>query len=522
MPSRGPHAAAAPAPSTPRARAVTAVPALALAGLALTLAACGGDDDQRTTPPSAGPRAATVAVDALPGTLDPAQARTVAERAIAVATQIPLLTYRHTAGDDAATLQPALAGDLPSLSADEREYRFQLRSGLVYADGGLVKASDVERAIAHASVDAADEEVRDALASIEGAPSKDGQTISGVRSDDRTGVIEVELRRPDGRVPLALADPATAPQPAIVKDDRAPASTGPLRIASRTARSIQLAANPLRPTISTVPAARLAQISLVPRPRSEGGVTAKELRAGDVDLDLGTPTDGERGDRIAQLTGPSSSIVAAFVAQRGSLASRALRRTLAEAVDTRGLSDGTGVAAACGLLPSFAVGAVDREPCPPAPVVPDRRPLTGATIVVAVPDDAWSAAVLGVVRRAIASLGGDTTEATAADPIAALTDGSADIGIARTTPRLPHPSLWLAPAAAFDPLLERELPRLTRGPLTGSGSRWSALDRRAIDRGVAIPLLALQRVVTTGPDLDRRSVLIHPVLGIDLAALDLS
>ncbi len=315
-----------------------------------------------------------MAVEALPTTLDPALARTVAERAIAVATQTPLLTYRHTSGDEAASLQPALAGDLPSLSRDQRAYRFQLRSGLVYADGDLVKASDVERAIAHASVDAIDDDLRAALASIEGAPSEDGQTLSGVRSDDRTGVIEVRLRRPDGRVPLALADPpprrsgdrAGGPHPRL---HRPAARREPHRTLD-PARRQPAAAHDLHRA-----RCRLAQISLVPRPRSDGGVTARELRSGAVDLDLGTPGSEERGDRIAQVTGTSSSVVAALIPQTGALTSRALRRTFASAVDTRDASEGAGVAPICGLLPAFVVGAVEREPCPAAPVVPEGRPL---------------------------------------------------------------------------------------------------------------------------------------------------
>ena len=201
-------------------------------GVAVT--GCGGGE-KASSPPSAAPRGATVSVAVLPTTLDPARASSVAERAIAVATQTPLLTYRRTTGDQAATLEPALAGDLPKLSSDDREYRFQLRSGLVYADGRLVKASDIERAIAHASVASTDPALRAVLGSIVGAPSKDGQSLPGVRSDDRTGVVLVQLRRPDGRLPLALADPATAPMPELPAKGKVPASTGPLRVASITA-----------------------------------------------------------------------------------------------------------------------------------------------------------------------------------------------------------------------------------------------------------------------------------------------
>ncbi|MFT4034000.1 MAG: ABC transporter substrate-binding protein [Patulibacter sp.] len=499
-----------------------------LAAASGLLTACGDRQPSRSSPPNAGPRAATIAVGALPRTLDPARASSVAERAIAAATQTPLLTYRRTAGDEAATLTPALAGALPQLSLDAREYRFQLRRGLVYADGALVKASDVERAIAHASADATDGELRTVLASIVGAPSRDGATLSGVRSDDRSGMVVVRLRHADGRVPFALADPATAPQPSLPKAGEIPASTGPLRIASSSKRSVVLAANPLRATISTVPAARLAQLSLVLRP---SGASARELAGGTVDLDLTAAAVSSRGSArgarasaATLVTGPSTSVVAAVVAQRGALAARTVRRALAAAIDRRDAgSAASGAAPTCGLLPPFAVGAVDREPCPAPPAAPLRRLLTGVQVTVAVPrGEAWSAATEAILREAIDALGGTASFAASRAPLEAAASGAADIAVARVTPRLPHPSFWLEPAASFDALLAREVPRLTAGPLTGTGGRWAALDRRVVDRGVVMPLLALERVAVVGRQVDRRTVLLHPLFGLDLAALDLA
>lgn len=502
---------------------------LLCAAAALTLAACGGSEPPPSTPPNAGPRGATVAVRDLPSTLDPARARSTAERAIAVATQTPLLTYRRTAGDAAATLEPALADALPTLSTDERTYRFQLRRGLVYADGRLVKASDVERAIAHASVRAIDPDLRAALASIDGAPSDDGQTLSGVVSDDRTGIVEVRLRRPDGRVPLALADPATGPLPELPRDGQAPASTGPLRIARLSRDSIELAANPLRPTISTVPAARLSQISVVPRPAGERPTAPRELRTGAIDLDTTFPVvgaiDPREGRGIARVSSAGATELAAYVPEGGALASRTLRRELAQAVDRRTLASPGADAPSCGLLPAFALGAVERDPCPAPPTISRRAPLTGITVRIWYQrEDLTSGGVINateLMRAAVRNLGGTAQVKAAADPLAAAQRGPADLAVLAARPRLPHPALWLANAASVDRLLAREVPALTEGPLTGSAGDWSALERRVVERGVAIPLLRPIRTVVVGPDIDRRTVLLHPVLGLDLAALDI-
>lgn len=250
---------------------------------AVILAGCGSGDDDPQIDSSPTPQALQVAVTALPRTLDPARATTPSERAVAAAINTPLLTYRRSTDTDAATLEPALAKALPTLSGDHTEYRFTLRPGLLYADGQVVTASDVERSIAHASAHAADAELRAVLSEIVGAPSEDGQTLTGVVSDDATGVVIVKLRRPDSRLPFALADPATAPLPALPSSEAKvlPSSTGPLRVARVTGTTVELVANPLRARIATVPAADATQITLTSRTP-----TARALASGRVDVVL--------------------------------------------------------------------------------------------------------------------------------------------------------------------------------------------------------------------------------------------
>jgi len=197
---------------------------------------------------------------------------------------------------------------------------------------------------------------------------------------------------------------------------------------------------------------------------------------------------------------------------------------LAAAIDRRVVEELPGsTLAACGLIPPPVVGAVDRDPCPATPLDPDRTLLRGtAAIRIAEPRGAWTPAALALATDAIASLGGSFRAVSSIDPIADVVGGRADLALVRVAPRLPHPSGWLAPAAQLDRLFAREVPRETAGPLRGSASRWAALERRAVDRAVAIPLLSLQRDAFVGPSIDARTVLLHPVLGIDLAALDLS
>lgn len=508
--------------SPPRATLAWCVAALAVAP-----AGC-GDDDAAAPPPSVAPPAATVVTGEPPATLDPARATTLSERAIAHATHTPLLTYRRSHGPDAGRLAPALARELPELSDDEREYRFSLRPGLLYADGRLVTASDVERAIAHASRAATNRDLRDALAAIEGAPSDDGQTLRGVRSDDVTGNVVIRLRRPDGRVPFALADPATAPLPELPSGEaqEPSTSTGPLRVARRDRAVVELVANPLRASIREVPATRFQRISLVPR--SAG-------RAGGEREDLDLVPRRTAADGAAQITAPAGPTWVLAIDPGGALSSRASRAAVAQALEFEQLPEATpwppssnraglrSFEPACGVIAPYVVGAVDRDPCPPGPATaaPSGAPgaLAAGAVVLAAPASAEAEVVAPLATAALVANGAQVARRQARDPLAELASGAADAALVRVQPGLPHPALWTGQFGVIDALVAREVPRLTRGPLTGSAPRWAAIDRRLVDRFTVVPIATERRVVEAGPRIDGRSVLLHPVSGIDLAAL---
>ena len=514
--------------------------------IAVALAGCGdgggGEAGGGQPAPSGQPERIVVAAGAKVQTLDPARATRRSEQIIASAIQTPLLTYAHRTGEEAATLEPALARDLPRLTDGRLEYRFALRPGLVYADGRLVNASDVERAIAHASKVSTDPVVRDVLDGIVGAPSTDGQTLRGVRTDDRNGAVVVRLRKPDGRMPLVLANPATAPLPELPsgKAGALPASTGPLRVARLTDDSVELVANPLRARIDTVPAARTAQISV----KSGDGVSISDLSSGAVGVSLGPPTATipENRPRTTLVTATSGATWALLLPDVGPFLSRTTREALAEAVDRRPLADAPSYRPACGLFPAWVVGAVTREDCPPVPVSGRGVTLLGESVRLAIPAQAalrvpgagttptgtapatTPAALstpLTVATAAIESLGGIVTTRAGTTPEQALADGTADAALVQIDPSLPHPGQYLQPVAPLDALVQRGLAPLTARPLTGSGGSWSALERRAVARAIAVPLASGVDSATVAPSVDPRSVVLHPVLGLDLAALRL-
>ncbi len=188
---------------------------------------------------------------------------------------------------------------------------------------------------------------------------------------------------------------------------------------------------------------------------------------------------------------------------------------MARAVDRRG---GDPEAELCTLLPGFVAGGESRSPCPAPPSI-EGDALRGITLRIAARQPSTGTDRL---RDAIRRLGGRTALIRTPAPLSLLATGDAAIAVDTITPQLPHPAAWLLPAEPLDPLLAREVPRRTRQPVTGAAARWATLEARARDRGVAIPLAAgVQRVRIEGR-IEPRSVALHPILGLDLAALRLT
>jgi ABC-type transport system substrate-binding protein/DNA-binding SARP family transcriptional activator/streptogramin lyase len=131
-----------------------------------------------------------------------------------------LVTLDHVAGPDGARLVPDLALAVPVPSDNGLTYTFQLRPGVRYSTGALVKPSDVthsfERLFAIRSSGAS------LFPSITGAPActrtpSHCDLSRGIVANDRTGAVTFHLTRPDPdflyKLTIAYADvlPASIP-----------------------------------------------------------------------------------------------------------------------------------------------------------------------------------------------------------------------------------------------------------------------------------------------------------------------
>ena len=105
----------------PRAAAI--VTGMALVAVGLT--SCGG-----TGPTGSQGGALTFDARSFPDHLDPQLSSTVLAWQAEYNTYIPLLTFRHAAGQEGSQVVPGLAKDLPTISEDGRTYTLQLQPGL--------------------------------------------------------------------------------------------------------------------------------------------------------------------------------------------------------------------------------------------------------------------------------------------------------------------------------------------------------------------------------------------------------
>ncbi len=203
--------------------AVAAVVGLSL--LALGLCSCGSSSGKE-----GGTLKGTYA--SFPDYLDPALSYTQEGLTAMYDTYIPLLTYARAEGEEGGKVVPGLAKSMPKISNGGKTYTLTLRKGLRYSNGSSVKASDFKHAIER--VLALNSQASASYLSIVGAEkfqkTKKGG-ISGIKTDDKTGEITIELTAPRGTFTneLGLLYGAPVPGNTPIKNMTAspPPATGP-------------------------------------------------------------------------------------------------------------------------------------------------------------------------------------------------------------------------------------------------------------------------------------------------------
>jgi peptide/nickel transport system substrate-binding protein len=236
------------------------------AGSALGLAACGSSGGKE-----GGTLTGTYA--SFPSYLDPALSYEVEGWTAMYDTYLPLLTYAHADGTAGSKVVPALAESLPKISNGGKTYTLTLRKGLKYSNGAPVVASDfassIERLFKMNSPGIGFYE--HIVGAEKFAKTKSGR-IPGIKTDDRTGKIVIDLTNPRGTFTnelgmlFAAVLPSGTPAKNLTADP--PPATGPYMITkSEPGRGWSYARNPYwakanGPQISEVPAGHVDKIDI--------------------------------------------------------------------------------------------------------------------------------------------------------------------------------------------------------------------------------------------------------------------
>lgn len=193
-------------------------------GCALGISACGS---------SGGKEGGTLTVSyASVDYLDPALSYTQEGWTAMYDTYLPLLTYAHANGAEGSKVVPALAESMPKISNGGKTYTLTLRKGLEYSDGKPVKASDFKSSIERLfEINSPGSGFYSTIVGAEKFAETKKGGISGIKTDDKTGKIEIDLEAPRGtftnELGLLFAALLPAGTPAKNLSTDPPPGTGP-------------------------------------------------------------------------------------------------------------------------------------------------------------------------------------------------------------------------------------------------------------------------------------------------------
>jgi peptide/nickel transport system substrate-binding protein len=222
---------------------------------ALGLVSCGGGDDSSSSSSAGGGGGKQggildVTYASFPDYMDPQLSYTQEGWSAMGEIYIPLLTYTHAEGTEGAEVIPGLAKEMPKITNGGKTYTLFLRPGLKYSNGKPVKASDfpytVERLF---KVNSGGSPFYTSIVGAEKfAETKQGG-IPGIKTNDKTGEIQIELEKPRGTFTneLGLMFVAPVPKGTPMEDLSAspPPSTGPYTITkSQPGRGWEVERNP--------------------------------------------------------------------------------------------------------------------------------------------------------------------------------------------------------------------------------------------------------------------------------------
>ena len=150
---------------------------------------------------------------------------------------VPLLTYKAAAEEEGAEIIPGLAKELPKVTNGGKTYTMFLREGLKYSNGEPIKPGDFKFAVERCFLtnSGGSPFYTDIVGAEKFAKTKKGG-ISGIKTNEKTGEIVIDLNQPAGTFPNVLALMFVAPVPQNTPDEdqsaSPPPASGPYMITS--------------------------------------------------------------------------------------------------------------------------------------------------------------------------------------------------------------------------------------------------------------------------------------------------
>ncbi len=251
---------------------------------AFGVAACGGDKGGGGGGGGGGGDI-NVALTSFPDYVDPQLSYTVEGWEVLWNVYTPLLTYKHAKGKEGTQVVPALAEKMPDISPDGKTYKLKLRPNMKYSDGTPIKASDFTYGIQRLfKADSGGSVFFDVIVGAKDYADGKAQTISGIKTDDNTGDITIELTEANGTFENVLGLMFAAPVPPSTPLDKdatnnPPPSSGPFMISKVEApRTMTLERNP---NFKTVKDAGADEVADAERRQDHHHREQEQQRAGD-------------------------------------------------------------------------------------------------------------------------------------------------------------------------------------------------------------------------------------------------
>jgi peptide/nickel transport system substrate-binding protein len=291
---------------------------------------------------------------------------------------IPLLEYAHVAGVGGGKLIPGLVQALPTITNGGKTYTMTLRPGLKFDNGKPLKASDftweIERTLKIPW--GGSSFITNNVVGANAYATGKAKTISGIKTDDSTGKITIQLMNPYGAFENVLAFQQTAPVPTGTPmknlGNNPPPGVGPYMFQSVQPNSgYTLVRNPHWTAIPGIPSGNVDKIVA----KFSSNTTSNALAVLNNSADEFDFADTIPPSLIAQIGSKASSRYAKVQqpstyyfflnSQAKPFSSQLAREAVVVGLDRNALARlGSGFfAPGCYLLPPLMIGQ-SKQPCP--------------------------------------------------------------------------------------------------------------------------------------------------------------